>query len=329
MATKGVNINKIGGAGLMESRQILSAWINAVTSDAKDCSQAVVVVVSALEGVTRLLDAFYKIAESGENKEKQNELIDKLIAVHFEMIDRLIPEDANFSISYSARAKAEIKGLVRDVKEYPQIRGFSSLNHAKILAYGERMSSVVFQCFLRSEDIKNDLVDARNMILCSGDPLKATVIMEDTLRRIKHHFFYRGLPLPIEGELLPMITQGYIAQNLSHCDVVMGYDSSDLTAALIARALSEVFNGKDETISIRYWKDVDGVLIDPLDPEKGIHPILDYQGYLDLNSCGPVLKEAVEVLHGTRTVAEVRTFKNLKKPGTVIVPVCVKKPEMV
>jgi len=325
MATKkGVSINKIGGAGLMESRKVLSTWINAIINDAKDSSQLVVVVVSALAGVTRLLDAYFDAVKNSDSQDDQNKLIEKIIDIHFVTIDRLIPGATNLAI----RASLEIKGMIRDVKGYLEVGKLSTLKRAKISAYGERMSSIIFQYFLKSESIKNDIVDARNMILCKGDPLKATILMEDTIRRIKHHFFCRGSVLPIEGELLPMITQGYIAQNESSCDVVMGYDSSDLTAALIARALSEVFNKNDETISVRYWKDVEGVFVELSDSKKGIYPVLDYQGYLNLDS-GPILKEAIETLRGTKTIAEIRTFKNPKKPGTVIVPDYIKESEVV
>ncbi|MFZ6028099.1 MAG: aspartate kinase [Chloroflexota bacterium] len=226
----------------------------------------VVVVVSALSGVTNLLLDGASQAALG-NTDRLPETVEKLRSLHYAIIDELI-EDLR------AQAKADIDFLIDE---------FANLCHAisilgeatpraldAVASLGERMSVRLLAPALCNTGTLAEYVETQHCIVTDNRFQNAHPDFAATTLKV------RELILPIlEAGKIPVVT-GFIGATPDGIITTLGRDGSDFSAAIVGAVLpaSEVW----------IWTDVNGVMsADPrVVPEARTIPTLSYRELSEL-----------------------------------------------
>ncbi len=231
---KTMKVLKFGGTSVGSVKSILSLK-RIVETEAR--RQPVVVVVSALGGITDRLIATSKLALQGDERYKDEfqEMVDR----HYKMIDTIITEPKkrehlfNTIDSLFEQLKSIFFGvyLVHDLSE-------KTLD--AIVSYGERLSSNIVATLIKGAK----WYDARQFIKTYRKNGKHTLDSDLTARLVKEAF--ADLP---KISLVP----GFISKDRDTGEVTnLGRGGSDYTASIIAAALDA------EILEI--WTDVDGFM---------------------------------------------------------------------
>ncbi len=198
----------------------------------------VIVVVSALGGITDKLIKTSKMAATGDAT-YINEF-QGIVTRHYELINAVIPED---------KAKRElltkIDSLLHDLGNIYQgiflINDLSPKSEATIVSYGERISSQIVSVLIK--DAKH--FDSRSFIKTETKRGKYILDNDLTDSLIKEKFASEDIKVAI--------VPGFIATDKETGEITnLGRGGSDYTASLIAASL------KADTLEI--WTDVDGFM---------------------------------------------------------------------
>ena len=224
---------KFGGTSVGSATSILNLK-NIVEAE----QQPVVVVVSALGGITDKLIKTSQMAAAGD-AEYVNEF-QEIVTRHYELISAVIPED---------KAKREllvkVDALLHDLGNIYQgiflINDLSPKSEAMIVSYGERISSLIVAVLIK--DAKH--YDSRSFIKTETKRGKYILDNDLTDTLIKEKF---------AGEQMKVaVVPGFISTDKETGEITnLGRGGSDYTASLIAASLNA------EVLEI--WTDVDGFM---------------------------------------------------------------------
>ena len=266
----------------------------------------VVVVVSAMSGVTnRLIQAAHR-AEQGEH-DSLPALIDDLRRQHFTALEALV---------HDPQKRAPIADACRQVLDELDrlLRGTSLLRELTpraldaISGIGERLSAPLVAGAINELGVRSVAVSATEVIVTDPHHGRAEPLMPPTRVRAEA----RLRPLLDQG-IVPVVT-GFIAATLDGIQTTLGRGGSDYSATILGAAL-----GAQETV---IWTDVDGVkTADPrLVPEARTIPEISYNEAAELayfgakvlhpNTLRPVTAAGVPVW--------IRNSFAPEKPGTKI-----------
>ena len=227
-----MKVLKFGGTSVGSVESILS-----LQKIVESREEPVIVVVSALGGITDQLIGTSKLAVKGDEayKEKFQAMIDR----HHKMIDTIIPEGERRD-----RLTAVVDGLFAELRSIYYgvclIRDLSPKTSAAIVSYGERLSSNIASTLIKD----CQLFDSRDFIKTQNKHGRHVLDRELTNRLIQETF--KELP---KVALCP----GFISSDEHTGEVTnLGRGGSDYTAAIIAAALDA------EVLEI--WTDVDGFM---------------------------------------------------------------------
>ncbi len=226
-----MKVLKFGGSSVGSASAMKQ--VKAVVESNKE---PIVVVVSALSGITDRLLSIARLAASG-NADYKNGL-EEIVVRHLEQIRQVVPIDARRDIEHSVTAMLdELTNIFRGVF---LIKDLSAKTTDTLLSYGERLSSTIL-----SGVIPNSvLYDARDFIKTRNYYGKHAIDFPTTDRLIMETF--RQMPAIA-------IVPGYIASDIHNGDVTtLGRGGSDYTAAVIAAAL--------HASVLEIWTDVDGFM---------------------------------------------------------------------
>ncbi len=297
-------VMKFGGTSVGTSGGMAQV-VDIVSQTRTDWPQ-VMVVISALSGVTDLLLECSQQAVSGEDSaitEAANYLLDR----HAEIAADLIYEP-----TLRDRVTQDVKSLIEE---------FSNLCNAifvlgestpraldALLSLGERMSVRILAGALQSRKIPSQFLEATHLIITDDHFQNAHPDLDATGRKSREVI----QPL-LEAGIIPIIT-GFMAATLNGVTTTLGRGGSDYTAALVATAM--------DAAEVWIWTDVDGVMTaDPhLVPDAKTIKELSYREVSELAYFG------ARVLHPKtiRPVIEadiglwVRNTFNPSNPGTQI-----------
>lgn len=297
-----MQVLKFGGTSVGSADNILR--IKEIVSKQ---SGKVVVVVSALGGVTDMLIETGALANSGDDSYLV--MFNKIKTRHHTIIDELLSNGLHQNI------KAQMDKLLDELKNIFTgvylIQELSQRTSNIIVSYGERMSSIIVASVLG--DVPNK--DARKFIKTKPVFGKNVVDFELTNELISAAF--SSMP---DLSVVP----GFIASNVKGETTTLGRGGSDYTAAIIAAAL-----GAD---SLEIWTDVDGFMT--ADPKviANAYPIekLSYSEAMELSHFGakviypptifPVLQEGIPIrIKNTMNPDAAGTFiSNNKSSGKAI-----------
>ena len=198
--------------------------------------EPVIVVVSALGGITDKLIQTSRMAASGDAA-YENEFRE-IVSRHVEMVKRVFPEfDAQMAV------QRQVGELLNELKDIFQgiylIKDLSQKTSDTIVSYGERLSSIIAAQLTGAQ-----WFDSRQFIKTDKKYAKHVLDTELTNGLVRETF--RDLP---RLSLVP----GFIATDKTTGDVTnLGRGGSDYTAAIIAAAL--------DADSLEIWTDVDGFM---------------------------------------------------------------------
>ncbi len=235
MNNKGkMKVLKFGGTSVGSVKSILCLK-KVVEKESR--KEPVVVVVSALSGVTDQLIEISQMALNGD--EKYRDEFDSLVNRHHQMIDKIITEPKKREILfYTVDALFEqLKSIYFGVY---LVHDLSEKTQDAIVSYGERISSNIVATLIRGAKRLN----ARDFIRTERKHGKHTVDFPLTNHLIQEHF--KEMPRIA-------VVPGYISRDRdTNRTTNLGRGGSDYTAAIIAAALNA------EVLEI--WTDVDGFM---------------------------------------------------------------------
>ena len=223
---------KFGGTSVGSVERILS--VKKIVEAEKE---PVVVVVSALGGITDKLIKTSKLALAGDLSYQSE--FDEIAVRHHQMIEAVIPSGEN-----KERLLETIDALLDELKSIYQgvylIRDLSPKTSAAIVSYGERLSSNIVAVLIDGAK----WFDSRTFIkteIKSGRQLLASDLTHELVKQA-----FVDLP---KVSLVP----GFISTDADSGEVTnLGRGGSDYTASIIAAALDASF--------LEIWTDVDGFM---------------------------------------------------------------------
>ena len=231
-----MKVMKFGGTSVGSVKSILSLK-NIVEAEAR--TQPVIVVVSALDGITDKLIATSQMAKQGD--EHYREEFDAMVKRHHQMIDTIITDDKKRVDLFNNVDQLfdQLKSIYYGVY---LIHDLSKKTEDTIVSYGERLSSNIVAAL-----IKNGVrMNSRDFIRTEKKLGKHVLATEETKRLVKEAF-------KDMNEKSVYVVPGFIARDLdSHETTNLGRGGSDYTASIIAATLDA------EVLEI--WTDVDGFM---------------------------------------------------------------------
>jgi aspartate kinase len=224
-----MKIMKFGGTSVGKPERMRQVS-ELITAD----SEPKIVVLSALSGTTNSLVEIGS-AISGGQREKANELIDKLEAHYQSFIKDLVKKEASLQ---------KAKAIVAEHFEFLTIIlkiSFSEALSKDILAQGELLSTKLFSVFLEEHGIDHFLLPALEfMSIDAHDEPQINSIKSRLDHLIRQH-----------KDKSLFITQGYICRNSRGEVDNLKRGGSDYSASLIAAAINATV--------CEIWTDIDGM----------------------------------------------------------------------
>ncbi|MDR2626886.1 MAG: bifunctional aspartate kinase/homoserine dehydrogenase I [Dysgonamonadaceae bacterium] len=226
-----MKVMKFGGTSVGSAKSILG-----VKKIVESVDEPVIVVVSALSGITdQLIDAS-KLASQGDftYEKEYNNIVNR----HIEVVEGLISTDKKSEVLKAITSLLDELGNI--LKGVFLIGDLSPKTSDIIVSYGERLSSLIVSHVINGAK----LVDARHFIKTEKQFSKHIVNFKRTNTLIHEQF-----------SALDKITvvPGFISSHLDTGEVSnLGRGGSDYTASIIAAAL-------DASV-LEIWTDVDGFM---------------------------------------------------------------------
>jgi len=230
-----MKVIKFGGTSVGSPESLRS-----VKSIIESQTKKVIVVVSALGGVTDSLVSAARLAEGGDPEFRT--LLREIRERHFAMCDGMV-EDAESRKILKDRLGALLDRLCNICEGVFMLRVLPRKAEDEILSFGERLSSLIVTELVRGAR----LYDPLRFILTERSGRIDRADIADSYPLIREGFAdYGG-----EGEVA--IVPGFISTDRDSGDTTnLGRGGSDYTASLLAAAL--------DADSLEIWTDVDGFM---------------------------------------------------------------------
>lgn len=263
--TSQVRIMKFGGSSLATPDRIKNV-VQIILKAHQQCPR-LVVVVSALGGVTDNLIHLSQIAMQGEEAFKP--LYKALERKHCDAVKQLIPVN---------RQPAVLGHLIQTLHQlYDICKGISLIKEVSpkttdlVMSFGERLSAYIVSEYLRESIKEVSFLDAREVIRTDATFGHARVDMKTTNKLIQLYFSDK------EGTV---VVTGFIGSTAEGTTTTLGRSGSDYTASILGSAL--------HASAIEIWTDVDGIMTaDPrLVPQAFPIPQMTYAEAMELSHFG-------------------------------------------
>ena len=293
-----MKVLKFGGTSVGSVKSILSLK-RIVEAEAR--TQPVVVVVSALNGITDLLIATSKMAKQGD--EHYREEFDAMVTRHHQMIEAIITDDKKRIDLFNNVDQLfdQLKSIFYGVY---LIHDLSEKTADTIVSYGERLSSHIVAAMLKNGVRMN----SRDFIRTWDKEGKHVIDADLTTQLVKEAF------KDIDDKHI-YVVPGFIARDRdSHETTNLGRGGSDYTASIIAAVLNA------EVLEI--WTDVDGFMT--ADPKviKSAYTIneLSYVEAMELCNFGAkvIYPPTIYPVCVKNIPIKVKNTFNPEHPGTLI-----------
>lgn len=259
-----MKVLKFGGTSVANVKNIILVE-NIVR---KESSQKIIVVVSAMQGVT---DNLIKAAEQASNKnENYIPLLKTIEEKHLNLVKELIP------ILEQSAWLSFVKKHFNDIEEI--CNGIFVLSEStdrtkdKITSYGEFLSSNIIAARFRFEKLDAVWMNAADHIITNSNFTNAKVDFEATERNLKKYFK--------ENQHQITVVPGFIAKDYTGNITTLGRGGSDYTASIFASLINA-----DE---LQIWTDVSGMMTADPRLSSNAKPIseISYQEAMELSHFG-------------------------------------------
>ncbi len=231
-------------------------------------TEKIIVVVSALGGITDQLIACGEIAATGD--EGYLQILASIRLRHLDTVKTLLP------ISNQSSCLSQVMTLINELEAMCEgvyrLNELSARSKDKIVSYGELLSSKILSGYLLATGHSNTWLDSRMLIKTNSRFGNAEVNFAITNQKIQQAIQSYNTDL--------MVAPGFIASNQDNVTTTLGRGGSDYTAAIYAAAASAV--------SLEVWTDVSGMMTaDPRwVPNARPLDVLTYQEAMELSHFG-------------------------------------------
>ena len=228
-----MKILKFGGTSIA-NQLCINNIIDIVKNETK-C----VVVVSAISGVTNLLNNCMNKAKEGDLKFKLE--IDEIFIKHLDIINLFIPKKRKEEIiTFTRNELSKSEKLLRGISLVKEI---TPNIYSKIIVTGEKLSSKLINEIFNNNKLNSRLVEGEDLIYINGNNQNHLVDWKKTRKKVKQ-LFNRN---PFRVNVIP----GFICKNENGDLSTLGRGGSDFSASIIANLL--------DAKSLEIWTDVSGV----------------------------------------------------------------------
>ena len=293
-----MKVMKFGGTSVGSVKSILSLK-EIVETEAR--TQPVIVVVSALDGITDKLIATSQMAKQGD--EHYREEFDAMVKRHHQMIDTIITDDKKRVDLFNNVDQLfdQLKSIFYGVY---LIHDLSRKTEDTIVSYGERLSSHIVAAMVKNgvrmnsrDFIRTEKKQGKHVI----DADLTTQLVKETFKELNNNQIY--------------VVPGFVARDRdTHETTNLGRGGSDYTASIIAAVLNA------EVLEI--WTDVDGFMT--ADPKviKSAYTIneLSYVEAMELCNFGAkvIYPPTIYPVCVKNIPIKVKNTFNPEHPGTLI-----------
>jgi len=235
-------IMKFGGTSVGNAEAIAQAC-SIVKSYHQDWAR-LVVVVSAMRGVTDSLIECAELAVQGEEDQYQS-LIEQLRANHHSAMKDIVSDEMELE-----QLTPQFDEYISELSEYCRsihvLGEVTARGMDTITSLGERINAPLVAAALRGQGLAAQAVDAAQLIVTDNSFQNANPLEEAT--RIK----VNEILVPLLNEKVIPVVTGFVAATEQGIVTTLGRGGSDYTAAILGNSLdaSEVWT----------WTDVDGVM---------------------------------------------------------------------
>ncbi len=241
-----MNVHKFGGTSVGNAQCFANVADIVVQQQRKNSTTAgkVVVVLSAMSGVTNALIAGARAAAEGKDT-AYRQIKAELLTRHLDAVENLLTHSPE---------RLEVGGLIEDrlhnlERLYRSIAVLGELTVRgcdAVASLGEQLSASILAAVLRERGVRAQAVDGAELIVTDDHFGAANPLMTQTRQRLQQ----RVKPL-VERGLVPVIT-GYVGATEQGVTTTLGRGGSDYTAAIVGAGLDA-----DE---VWIWSDVNGIL---------------------------------------------------------------------
>jgi aspartate kinase len=298
-------VMKFGGTSVATGENI--RHVANIVADSVKQGYRVVVVVSALAGITNQLIEEAEHAKKG-NEKQIREFTKKLVEKHLAAVTKAI-ENRRIQKEIEEIIKTTVDELEKVFTGICYVGELTSKSKDYVLSFGERLSAPIVWGALRDLKLETQYFTGKEAgIVTDSNFGEANPLMNVTTHQLKE----RIEPL-LERSVIPVVA-GYIAATQDGVITTLGRGGSDYTATLIGVALAA-----DE---VWIWTDVEGIMTaDPkIVSSAKMLPELSYGEAAEMAIFGakamhpsalePVIKEHIPV--------RIRNVFNPENPGTLI-----------
>lgn len=300
-----MRVLKFGGTSVGSAEAF--GQVAKIVASARQQDGQVVVVTSAMSGVTDILINAAKAAAAGDRR-PYREARDELMAKHQMVAGQLVTdgvERAALGRLFESRLAA-FERLCRSVEVLGELtaRGLDVISGT-----GERLAAPLLAAVLRAHGVAAEWVDASEIIVTTNAFGSADPIMEPTTR----HAASRLSPL-LQGGVVPVVT-GFVGATADGISTTLGRGGSDYSAAILGAALNA-----DE---VQIWTDVNGIMTaDPrIVPTARTIPEISYIEAAELAFYGAKVLHPKTILPSVERGIALRVLNTFEPdhPGTLIV----------
>lgn len=224
-------VMKFGGSSVATPENILKVKKIVAESDSPN-----VIVISAFGGCTGQLKQLSQLALTDTYEDSLDDLENR----HLEAVRDLLP------VEKQSEVIIQVKQYFNELEDFCSgislLRELSDRSVAKLLSYGELLSTYIISEMLNHFGVDISLLDTRKIIVTDDNYLLGKVDFEETNRKIRES---------VKSQK-SYIVPGFIASSESNKTTTLGFGGSDYTAAIFASAL--------DAERLEIWSDVDGML---------------------------------------------------------------------
>ncbi|MCX7879752.1 MAG: hypothetical protein N2517_03735 [Ignavibacteria bacterium] len=232
-------VMKIGGAVLSSPQNLI--YLKKIVENY--CKGETIFVFSAFKNFSRILKELAFFARNGryeESKSQLNQFRDQILnyAKVLENDSRLFYD----TITEIDSLLGEIEKIIFGIAVTKEL---SKRTLDRFLAFGEIITMSILEAYLKSQNVDSVFVDSRKVIFTNDDFGKAKPL-EDLTKEAVQEFI-----LPLFHRFKIVFVPGFVGRTRDGLTTTMGFESSNLTALLIASIV--------EAKKVCFWTDVEGI----------------------------------------------------------------------
>jgi aspartate kinase len=235
-------IMKFGGTSVGSAEAIIQ--VCSIVNMHRTDWERLVVVVSAMRGVTDALIKCADLAVKGKEEEYQS-VIAHLSTTHHAVKNEIVADEVERE-QLSNQLDAYIRELDVYCRSIHVLGEVTARGMDTITSLGERMNAPLVAAALREQGLAARAVDAAELIVTDDSFQHANPISDATRKKVKE----RLLPL-LDDNVIPVVT-GFVAATQDGIVTTLGRGGSDYTASILGDSL--------DAAEVWTWTDVDGVM---------------------------------------------------------------------